>query len=122
MKIHFWLHRGGRPISYRYRMQSRALAGGTWTRGIDAPPGQRQCAWEADRSISPQDVFRRDTAWLQCDHFIAAVSGFSFRLGFEIGYLLGSTNAKVVLLFRGEDAEQFIASSFGQFHNGQKER
>jgi 2'-deoxynucleoside 5'-phosphate N-hydrolase len=106
-------------------------------------------AWEADRSISPQDVFHRDMAWLeQCDRFIAEVSGSSFGLGFETGYLLGSTNKKVVLLFRRElekrvsllisgnthpnctlvpyttieDAEQFIASSLGQFHNGQRER
>jgi hypothetical protein len=31
-------------------------------------------AWDADRSISPQDVFRRDMACLeQCDRFIAEV-------------------------------------------------
>ena len=102
----------------------------------------------ADRSISPQDVFRRDMAWLgQRDHF-TEVSGSSFGLGFEAGYLLGSTNKKVVLLFRRElekrgsllisgnthpnctlvphttveDAENFIVSSLGQFHNGQNER
>jgi nucleoside 2-deoxyribosyltransferase len=105
----------------------------------------RDNAWEADRSISPQDVFRRDMAWLdQCDRFIAEVSGSSFGLGFEAGYLLGSTNKKVVLLFRRElekrvsllisgnthpnctlvpyarveDAENFIVSSLGQVHNG----
>jgi hypothetical protein len=39
-------------------------------------------AWEADRSITPQDVFRRDIRWLdQCDLFIAEVSGPSFGLG-----------------------------------------
>ena len=60
-------------------------------------------AWEADRSISPQDVFRRDMAWLrQCDLFIAEVSGSSFGLGFEAGYLLGATDKKVVLLYRRE--------------------
>jgi len=58
-------------------------------------------AWEADRSISPQDVYRRDMAWLeQCDLFIAEVSGSSFGLGFETGYLLGATSKKVVLLYR----------------------
>jgi hypothetical protein len=42
-------------------------------------------------------------AWLdQCDLFIAEVSGSSFGLGFETGYLLGSTNKKVVLLYRRE--------------------
>ena len=50
-------------------------------------------AWEADRSISPQDVYRRDMAWLeQCELFMAEVSGSSFGLGFETGYLLGATD------------------------------
>jgi nucleoside 2-deoxyribosyltransferase len=45
-------------------------------------------AWEADRRISATEVYRRDMAWLeQCDLFIAEVSGSSFGLGFETGYL-----------------------------------
>jgi len=60
-------------------------------------------AWEADRTISPQDVYRRDMAWLElCDLFIAEVSGSSFGLGFETGYLLGATSKKVILLYRRE--------------------
>lgn len=60
-------------------------------------------AWEADRLISPQEVYRRDMAWLvQSDLFIAEVSGSSFGLGFETGYLLGATNKKVILLYRRE--------------------
>ena len=44
-------------------------------------------AWERDRLISPQDVYRRDMAWLQqCEVLIAEVSGSSFGLGFETGY------------------------------------
>jgi hypothetical protein len=96
-------------------------------------------AWEADRSISPRDVYRRDMAWLeQCELFIAEVSGSSFGLGFETGYLLGATSKKVFLLYRRqvepkvsllitgnmhanctlvpyatiEEIEQFIASNF----------
>ena len=39
-------------------------------------------AWERDRLISPQDVYRRDMAWLQqCEVLIAEVSGSSFGLG-----------------------------------------
>src|SRR5229473_3145022 len=58
-------------------------------------------AWEADRLIGPEDVYRRDMAWLQeCDVFIAEVSGSSFGLGFETGYLLGATAKKVMLLYR----------------------
>lgn len=66
-------------------------------------------AWEADRSISPRDVFRRDMAWLnECDLFIAEVSGSSFGLGFETGYLLGATEKPVILLFR-RDLENRIS-------------
>ncbi len=66
-------------------------------------------AWEADRSVSPQDVYRRDMAWLgQCELFIAEVSGSSFGLGFETGYMLGATSKKVVLLYH-RDVEQRIS-------------
>jgi hypothetical protein len=60
-------------------------------------------AWETDRMISAQDVYRRDLAWLELsDIFVAEVSGSSFGLGFETGYLLGATNKKVILLYRRE--------------------
>jgi hypothetical protein len=60
-------------------------------------------AWEADRSITPKEVYRRDMKWLaQCDMFLAEVSGSSFGLGFETGYLLGATTKKVVLFYRRE--------------------
>jgi nucleoside 2-deoxyribosyltransferase len=105
-------------------------------------------AWEADRQISTQEVYRRDMAWLeQCDLFIAEVSGSSFGLGFEAGYLLGATNKKVILLYRRElehklsllisgnthpnctlvpyttveEAEKFIAGSLSQFHSARNE-
>ena len=66
-------------------------------------------AWEADRSVSRQDVYRRDMAWLwQCELFVAEVSGSSFGLGFETGYMLGATSKKVVLLYR-RDVEQRIS-------------
>src|SRR5277367_2449950 len=66
-------------------------------------------AWEADRSVSPQEVYQRDMAWLgQCELFIAEVSGSSFGLGFETGYMLGATSKKVVLLYR-RDVEQRIS-------------
>jgi nucleoside 2-deoxyribosyltransferase len=60
-------------------------------------------AWEADRTISAQEVYSRDMGWLeQCDLFIAEVSGSSFGLGFEAGYVLGATDKKVILLYRRE--------------------
>ncbi|MGB8541790.1 MAG: nucleoside 2-deoxyribosyltransferase [Candidatus Acidiferrales bacterium] len=69
----------------------------------------RDDAWEADRSISPQEVYLRDVTWLkQCDVFMAEVSGSSFGLGFETGYLLGATTKKVILFYR-QDVEKKIS-------------
>jgi nucleoside 2-deoxyribosyltransferase len=66
-------------------------------------------AWEADRLITPKEVYLRDMKWLeQCDLFIAEVSGSSFGLGFETGYLLGATTKKVVLFYR-QDVETKIS-------------
>jgi 2'-deoxynucleoside 5'-phosphate N-hydrolase len=66
-------------------------------------------AWEVDRLITPKEVYLRDTKWLeQCDLFVAEVSGSSFGLGFETGYLLGATTKKVVLFYR-RDVETKIS-------------
>ena len=66
-------------------------------------------AWEADRLITPKEVYLRDMKWLaQCDLFMAEVSGSSFGLGFETGYLLGATAKKVVLFYR-RDVETKIS-------------
>ena len=74
-------------------------------------------AWEADRQISAQDVYRRDMAWLEeCDLFIAEVSGSSFGLGFETGYLLGATNKKVILLYRRELEQKVSLLISGNSH------
>jgi 2'-deoxynucleoside 5'-phosphate N-hydrolase len=66
-------------------------------------------AWEADRSVAPQKIFARDMNWLaQCDLFVAEVTGSSFGLGFETGYLLGAT-AKNTILFFERGAEHRIS-------------
>jgi len=66
-------------------------------------------AWEADQRLMPSQVYQRDMKWLeQCDLFIAEVSGSSFGVGFETGYLLGASRKKVVLFFR-RDAEKTIS-------------
>jgi len=60
----------------------------------------REDAWEADRRVAPQEIFARDMDWLaECDIFIAEVSGSSFGLGFETGYLLGATTKKTILFY-----------------------
>lgn len=66
-------------------------------------------AWEADRRITPKEVYLRDMKWLeQCDLFVAEVSGSSFGLGFETGYLLGATMKKAILFYR-QDVENKIS-------------
>src|SRR5215469_13458003 len=69
----------------------------------------REDAWDADRRVAPQEIFARDMAWLaQCDLFVAEVSGSSFGLGFETGYLLGATQKKTILAYE-RDAERRIS-------------
>ena len=66
-------------------------------------------AWRADRSVAPQKIFARDMNWLaECDLFAAEVSGSSFGLGFETGYLLGATTKKALLFFE-RNAEHRIS-------------
>ena len=56
-------------------------------------------------------------AWLeQCELFIAEVSGSSFGLGFETGYLLGATNKKVILMFRREVEQKVSFLITGNMH------
>ena len=69
----------------------------------------REDAWDADRRVAPQEIFARDMAWLaQCDLFVAEVSGSSFGLGFETGYLLGATQKKTILFYE-QGAERRIS-------------
>jgi len=66
-------------------------------------------AWERDRLITAQQVYQRDLRWLtECDCLMAEVSGSSFGLGFETGYLLGATDKDAVLFYR-RDVEKRIS-------------
>ena len=74
-------------------------------------------AREYDRKLGPRGVYSRDVAWLQeCDIFIAEVSGSSFGLGFEAGYLLGGTQKPVVLLYRAEAGPNISLMITGNTH------
>jgi hypothetical protein len=74
-------------MDMRHEVLTRHLVGGN--------------VWEADRRITPKEVYLRDMKWLgECDLFMAEVSGSSFGLGFETGYLLGATTKRVVLFYR----------------------
>ena len=66
-------------------------------------------AWEKDRLFTAQQVYQRDLRWLtECDCLMAEVSGSSFGLGFETGYLLGATDKDAVLFYR-RDVEKRIS-------------
>ena len=74
-------------------------------------------AWEADRLIAPQQVYQRDMTWLAaCDCLMAEVSGSSFGLGFETGYLLGATEKDVVLFYRREVESKISLLITGNTH------
>ena len=74
-------------------------------------------AWQADRRVSPREIYHRDMAWLQqCDLFIAEVSGSSFGLGFEAGYILGSSQKKAILLYRRDVEERVSLLIRGNSH------
>ena len=77
----------------------------------------RADAWEADRSVTPQKIFARDMAWLaQCELFVAEVTGSSFGLGFETGYLLGATAKKTILFFERDAAHRISLLITGNTH------
>lgn len=71
----------------------------------------------ADRKLGPQAVFQRDMAWLaECDLFIAEVSGSSFGLGFEAGYLLGGSHKKVILFYGISEKDKISLLITGNTH------
>ena len=74
-------------------------------------------AWSQDRLIPAQQVYQRDMKWLeQCDLFLAEVSGSSFGLGFEAGYLLGGSSKRVILFYKREIADKISLLITGNSH------
>lgn len=77
----------------------------------------RDDAWSKDRLIPAQQVYLRDMKWLaQCDLFLAEVSGSSFGLGFEAGYLLGGSSKRVILFYKREVADKISLLITGNSH------
>ena len=71
----------------------------------------------ADRLLGPQAVFQRDMACLrECDLFIAEVSGSSFGLGFEAGFLLGASTKQVILFYNMAAKEKISLLITGNTH------
>ena len=77
----------------------------------------RDDAAQLDRAITPQMVFERDMNWLrQCDIFIGEVSGSSFGIGFEAGYLLGGSARPALLFYRREVESRISLLITGNTH------
>jgi hypothetical protein len=71
----------------------------------------------ADRKLGPRAVYQRDMAWLrECELFIAEVSGSSFGLGFEAGYLLGGTSKKIILFYSVNQKDKISLMATGNSH------
>lgn len=74
-------------------------------------------AWEKDRLITPQEIYLTDMKWLgECDFFIAEVSGSSFGIGFEAGYVLGSSQKRAILFYRREVEKSISLLITGNAH------
>ncbi|MCX6816079.1 MAG: nucleoside 2-deoxyribosyltransferase [Candidatus Aenigmarchaeota archaeon] len=66
-------------------------------------------AEDKENHLTPQEIFDRDVKWLhECDVIVSEVSGSSFGIGYELGYVLGSTNKKAFILYH-KNAEHKIS-------------
>ena len=74
-------------------------------------------ALEMDRRITPQEVYERDMAWLaQADLLLAEVSGSSYGLGFEVGYVLGASTRRVAVFYHSDRAQSISRMITGCTH------
>jgi nucleoside 2-deoxyribosyltransferase len=74
-------------------------------------------AWELDRTLGPEAVYQRDMRWLaECDLLIAEVSGSSFGVGYEVGYLLARGTKRAILFYRTEAANRISLLIRGNTH------
>ncbi len=74
-------------------------------------------AWDKDHQIAAREIYLRDMKWLQqCDLLIAEVSGSSFGIGFETGYLLGSSQKRALLFYRREVEKSISLLITGNSH------
>jgi hypothetical protein len=77
----------------------------------------RDDARERDRQLTPCGVYERDMKWLaESDVFIAEVSGSSFGMGFEAGFVLGGSDRRAVLLHRADAVGRISLLITGNSH------
>ena len=71
-----------------------------------------------EASLDERQVFARDLAWLdECDALVAEVSGSSYGVGFEVGYVTGraaQTGQRVYVLYdaRGQASISRLALGY----------
>jgi hypothetical protein len=74
-------------------------------------------ALENDNSLKPQEIFDRDVHWLkECDVFVSEVSGSSFGIGFELGFVLGSMKKKAFILYDKSLEDRISRMAIGNTH------
>jgi nucleoside 2-deoxyribosyltransferase len=92
-----WLQRAGHEVLTRHLVRDDARA--------------------LDRALTPRAVYERDMRWLdECDVFIGEVSGSSFGLGYEAGFVLGGSGKRVVLFHRADAAGRISLLITGNTH------
>jgi 2'-deoxynucleoside 5'-phosphate N-hydrolase len=77
----------------------------------------RDDARELDRALTPRAVYERDMQWLAaCDVFIGEVSGSSFGMGYEAGFVLGGSRKPAILFHRADAANRISLLITGNSH------
>ena len=67
---------------------------------------------EMEAALSPEEVYARDTAWIQtCDVLIAEVSSPSHGVGYEIGFALGLGKPVLALYQQGRKVTKMISGN-----------
>jgi nucleoside 2-deoxyribosyltransferase len=67
---------------------------------------------EMEAALSPEEVYARDTAWIQtCDILIAEVSSPSHGVGYEIGFALGLGKPVLALYQQGRTVTKMISGN-----------
>jgi 2'-deoxynucleoside 5'-phosphate N-hydrolase len=74
-------------------------------------------AYTADSKITEKQVYDRDMVWLEeADVVLSDVTGSSFGVGFEIGFVLGSMNKKVFLIYDANKKSKISRMALGLHH------
>ena len=101
---------GGREFESTYQTIVAALEGS----GHSIPTSHlaQAEAMEAERALSPQDVYERDVNWIrECDALIAEVSVPSHGVGYEIAYALQVRKPVLCIYQEGRRVSKMITGN-----------